>query len=130
MYEVFNAFQSDLLEQLMTDTKAILDTTDFSLPLYTEKTADILLAHADKIYRLLNYSDCNFKNQLTQNISGNLRKMLPANLNNSHMEYVVSFVTSCMFSNFNFWYEHQDRYTLQEVNAMGHHILINGLDIT
>lgn len=129
VYEVFEVFQAELLARLVLDTKAILDTTDFSLPIYTEKTAEVLLTHADKIYRLLNYPDCNFKNQLTKNISDNLKSVLSAASHNDHMEYVVSFVTSCMFANFNFWYNHQDTYTLQEVNAMGHHILLNGLEI-
>ena len=126
MYEVFDAFQLELLENLSHDTKAVLDTTDISLPLYTEKTADILLIYADKLYRLLNYSDCNFKSKLIKNISINVKSMLPST---THSDYVVSLVISIMLSNFNFWYEHQNCYSLQEINAMGQQILLNGLDI-
>ena len=126
IYEVFDAFQLELLENLSHDIKAVLDTTDIFLPTYTEKTADILLTYADKLYRLLNYSDCNFKSKLIENVSINVKRMLPSAATS---DYVVSLLISVMLSNFNFWYEHQENYTLQEINAMGQQILLNGLNI-
>ena len=127
MYQVLDAFQTALLDDLKQETEAIQSSTAVSLPEYSDKTAGILLKYADKIYRMLNYKDSDFREHFEGNVKPNIEKTLNINPDNPNAEFLSSFIISVMLSNFNFWYEHKDHYELSQINAMGQQILLHGL---
>lgn len=43
------------------------------------------------------------------------------------VDYYVTFIGTIMLMNLNYWYEHQDKYTYQEISAKGQAIVSDGL---
>ena len=127
VYKVFEEFQTELFDEVSQKLCSITESEDISLVQYTEKTADILLAHADELYRLLNYSDCNFKSSILKILKKLIIKVLHINMQDPDAEYLTTFITSCMLTNFNYWYEHKSLYSLMDINRKGQAILLNGL---
>ena len=129
IYQVLDVFQEELLLHLKAEIDAIQASTDISLPAYTEKVSRLLTESADKMYRLLNYKGADFRQQFIETIRPNVEKYLPFDKKSPNAEYVTAFIISSMLFNFNFWYEHRDRYELSQVTAWGKGIVQHGLPI-
>ena len=127
VYQVLEVFQAELLRHLKDEIDTIQTSTDITLPEYTEKISVLLTGSADKIYRLLNYKGCDFKEQFVDSLKPKIEKYLHSDIKNPNTEYVTAFITSAILFNFNFWYEHREHYDLQQVTALGKNIVLNGL---
>ena len=129
IYQVLDVFQAELLWHLKNEIDTIQTSTDITLPEYTEKISVLLTNSADKIYRLLNYKGCDFREQFVSTLKPNIERYLHSDMENPHTEYITAFILSAMLFNFNFWYEHRDHYALQQVTSLGKNIVLNGLSV-
>lgn len=127
VYQVLDAFQKELLDELATKIENILGTTAITLPEYTSKTAVVLMAYADRLYRLLNYKDSSFMGAFIEKLHPNLEHALHISECHIDKEYLQNYIISVMLSNFNFWYAHREQYSLEQVNSMGQKILLHGI---
>lgn len=127
VYQVFDDVQEELLQELKSRAEEIQNTTDISLPEYTQKTAELLLCFSDKLYRVLNDKDAFFRERFIANVRPNIEKAIGLTGKEPFAEYVTYHGVETMLTNFNFWYENRDRYELTEVNAMGQKVLLQGL---
>lgn len=127
VYQVFDDFQAELLVEITAAFTAVIDSETISLTQYSEATAVVLSARADKLYRLLNYADGTFKAQLLDLLMRMVRKTLKIDAQTPDADYLTSLITSCMLSNFNYWYEHREQYTLAALNRTGQEILLGGV---
>lgn len=105
VYQVLDAFQNQLLEALIAETAQIRDTVSITLPAYTEKISVILVRHADKLYRMLNYKDSTFKRHFSESARPNIEKYLHITSDALDAEYLTTFIVSCMLTNNNLKYE-------------------------
>lgn len=127
IYQVLDAFQTELLDYIRQEVTSIQSNTDFTLPEYTEKVSTMLTGSADKIYRMMNYKGCDFRERFIENIKPNLVKCVPVDQQSKDSDYYTAYIIQAMLFNFNYWYENKERYDLKQVNALGQKILLNGI---
>ena len=129
IYQVLEVFQEDLLFDIKKKIDSIQDNTYVTLPKYAEKISNLLIHFSDKIYRLLNYKESDFREKFIKTITPNVEKYLPLEQYNQHSEYITSFIISTIIFNFTFWYENRERYELQNLIGLGQSIILNGIEI-
>ncbi|MGM9530523.1 TetR/AcrR family transcriptional regulator [Intestinibacter sp.] len=129
IYAVFEEFEHQLLTSISTEIEEIRkDIVTKDLKKYINKTATVLIKYADKLYRLLNNS-CGegLKKKLLENLRRNIMIMFDLSDSQEDIDYYVTFIGTMMLMNLNYWYERQDQYTYQEINAKGQMIVEEGL---
>lgn len=127
VYIVLEEFEKDLLDSLRTEIEPVFEKTDLSLPAYIDLTVPILMKYSDKIYRLLNDSSSQFKQDFFSEVKHNISSKLDLGVSEMERKYMESFITSAMLHNFNYWYEHQDVCSLTEINTICQKILFCGI---
>lgn len=129
IYAVFDAFEHQLLVSITTEIDTIRNNiVENNLKEYINRTAIVLIRHADKLYRLLNCSSGEgLKKQLMENLRVNMSIMFDLPDFQEDADYYVTFVGTLMLMNLNYWYEHRDQYTYQQISAKGQAIVEDGL---
>lgn len=129
IYAVFEAFEHQLLVSINTEIDTIRkEINNKDLKMYINKTSIVLIRYADKLHRLLNSSSGEgLKKQLLVNLRENMMIMFDMSDSQEDFDYYVTFVGTMMVMNLNYWYEHQDKYTYQEISAKGQAIVEDGL---
>lgn len=100
----------------------------YELVEFAVKMVDVFQQYADKIYRLLHYPDCDFNHKLSSLLKDYVGKVLGNQGELTYPDYIQTFIVSSMITNFSYWYEHSDQYSLIEINLLGQTLILNGLN--
>ena len=125
VYKVMENFHANLIAEILSQSRQLRTESDFTLPSYMTSLSDILIKYADQIYRCL--EERNFRDQFINVFRPEIEQSLNIDPDYPNAEYLSFFLISTMITNFTYWYENRDRYSLYDITAMGQKLFLNGI---
>lgn len=128
IYDLLDGFE----RQIICDIKVHLN--ELAVPDISD-----LLSHAESMVKALkDYApmichltspcgDLNFKHKLQEQLRQNFSRFAFGGKPSLASEYLFSFMFSCILSNLNFWYEHREECTLEQVCLMSKQMISGGI---
>ena len=98
-----------------------------------------MISHADMMVKALKdcapmichltspRGDVHFRNKLQEKLREQFSRFEVGRKHSLASEYLFSFMFSCILSNLNFWYEHQEECTLEQICLMSKQMISIGI---
>ncbi len=130
VYGVLEEIEKDLFGIILQSLKAMKENrAEINLEGGAEVMVNILVRHSEKLYYLLGENgDSDFRKKFVETIK-NLLFEEAENNSIENADYYVNLLFSNMLFNFDYWYEHKEKYTFTQVNTMGQRFLFGGIQI-
>lgn len=126
----------DLLGQMeegvLSEISAALDSIETSevtdLICHAEAIAIALKEYAPLVYHLTGPNgDANFRGKLRERMRLRFSSLSAGRYSSLTSEYLFSYIFSCILSNLNFWYEHQEACSLEQVCGWSRKLISDGM---
>lgn len=121
-----------LEEKVLCEISAVLDKIEASeiadLLNHAESTAIALKEYVPLIYYLTGPNgDVNFRNKLQEQMRLRFTGLSVGSNHSLSSEYIFNYIFSCLLSNMNFWYEHQEECSLEQICSMSKQLVSEGM---
>lgn len=137
IYDLLEQLENDLLEQIKNDFLLIarkrisqlkeLPCSD-NLNIFINSTLSFFTEYGDLLYHLSGPSgDPAFRKKLYHLFKINFTDMHDIPENSPYADYLSSFVFAVILNNMEYWFEHKDSITMQEVITLTYKLMGNGL---
>lgn len=128
IYDLLGQLEEKVLSEISATLNNI-ETSDFTDLLYhAESIVAALKEYAPLIYHLTGPNgDANFRSKLRERMRLRFSSLSVSRYPSLTLEYLFSFVFSCILSNLNFWYEHQEECSLEQVCGLSKQLISDGM---
>lgn len=128
IYDLLDGFEQQIICEIENHLKE-LDTQDITdLLSQADMMVNALKNYAIMIYHLTSpRGDVDFKNKLKEQIRKRFSQFGFVHEYSLTSEYLFNFMFSCILSNLNFWYEHKEECTLEQICSMSKQMVSGGV---
>ena len=135
----FYRYFSDIYDLLDGFEQQIICEIEVHLKMVNTQDITDMISHADMMVKALKdcatmichltspRGDVNFRNKLQEKLREQFSRFEVGRKYSLASEYLFSFMFSCILSNLNFWYEHQEEYTLEQICLMSKQLISIGV---
>lgn len=129
IYDLLNQLEQKVISEISVNLKKNCNTTDFNdLLSHADLMVVALKEYAPMIYHLTSPNgDIFFRNKLKEQVQLHFNSLGFAKNTSLATEYLFNFMFSCILSNLNFWYEHQNECSLEQICNMCKQMISSGL---
>ena len=128
IYDLLDHLQEKVLSEISATLNSI-EASDITDLLYNaESIAIALKEYAPLIYHLTGPNgDANFRNKLREQMRLRFLSLSVCKYPSLTSEYLFSFIFSCILSNLNFWCEHQEDCSLEQLCGLSKQLISGGM---
>lgn len=135
----FYRYFSDIYDLLDGVEQQIICEIEMHLKMVNTQDITDIISHADMLVKALKNcapmichltsprGDVHFRNKLQEQLRAQFSSFEVGHKYSLASEYLFSFMFSCILSNLNFWYEHQEECTLEQICLMSKQLISNGV---
>lgn len=129
IYDVLNQFEQKILDEISTTLENVHGNQEFTdLISHAGTMVGALKEYAPAIYHLTSPNgDSRFRSKLREQMLLYFSRFAFSTEHSLEAEYLFNFIFTNILANLNFWYEHREEYTLEQIVDFSKQLVSEGI---